>query len=307
MKIAVVFGGGAARGLAHIGVLKVFEKENFPIPLIVGTSVGAVIGGLYALEPNAEKLEDFILQYLSSEVFKKLKIDFFLQQNDQKEKPRRRFLPPISSFLEKGIFFGRSLTRLSFVSPEIIRENSHYLFGDSQFKDSKIPVYFTATNMKSGKEQILEQGLMREAAAASCAIPSILPPIYIDGKPFVDGGCISLVPICASRKLGADFIIACNVSKDKINSVFPLNNGFDVAVRAYEITLFSLRLQQLQDADILISPKVGEVNWADFAKAKECIQKGEEAAKKALKEFWKKKLFKQIKKLFLLGPKQPYT
>ena len=108
--------------------------------------------GLYALYPKAEELEHRILKYIESEPFKKLRMDFFHQENEGKKKRFRRFFSPIPSFLERGIFFGRSLTRLSFISSEIIEENSYYLFEDAQFEEAHIRVHFTATDLDSGKE-----------------------------------------------------------------------------------------------------------------------------------------------------------
>ena len=297
MKIALALGGGAARGLAHIGVIKVLEEAGIHIHLIVGTSVGAIIGGLYALDPSARRLEKLIIEYIESAPFKKLRFDFFNQQSEM-SKPVKRFLPPIPSLLEKGIFFGRSLSRLSFIHPEIVEENSYHLFGESQCQESRIPVHFTATDLNSGTEVILSRGIIRDAVAASCAIPSILPPVFIEGRPLVDGGCISLVPISASRRLGADLVVACNVGRSRLSLTYPLKSGFDVASRAYEITLFSLRLHQMKEADILISPDIDDFNWADFARAREYIQRGEQAARLALKGFKKKKLLKQIQRFF---------
>lgn len=298
MKIALALGGGAARGLAHIGVLKVLEEERIKFDLIVGTSMGALIGGLYALNPKAGDLEDRVLTYLESELFKKLRIDSFQRDNTKEDKPKRRRFPSMPGFLEKGIFFGRSLTRLSLISPETVQENSRYLFGESAFPESRIPLYLTATDVESGTESILSQGLIREAVAASSAIPSILPPVCIDGKTLIDGGCVSLVPIRASRQLGAHMVIACNVGKDRLNPIYPLKSGLDVAMRSYDITLFYLRAYQIQGADVLISPEVGDINWADFSRAKECIQKGETAARLALKEIRRRKLLKRIRRFF---------
>ena len=301
MKIALVLGGGAARGLAHIGVLKVLEREKFPIHLIIGTSTGALIGGLYALNPKADEVENRLLEYIESDPFKKLRMDFFHQESEKKIKRRRRFLSPIPGLLERGIFVGRSLTRLSFISPEIIQENSYYLFGESRFQESRIPMYITATDLDSGTERILSRGLMRDAVAASCAIPSILPPVYIEGRPLVDGGCISLVPISAARRLGAHMVMACNVGSNQLNLHYHLRNSFDVAARAYEITLFFLRRRQIREADVLISPKVSNINWADFSKAREYIQRGEQAAKQALKGLWKKRLLKRLQRFLFFS------
>ena len=301
MKTALVLGGGAARGLAHIGVLKVLEEEKFPIHLIVGTSIGALIGALYALNPNAKELEKRLLEYIESEPFKKLRMNFFQQETEKREKPRRRFLFPIPSLLERGIFIGRSLTRLSFVSPEVIQENSRYLFGGSRLEESRIPIYITTTDLASGMERILSRGLMRDAVAASCAIPSISPPVYIEGSPMVDGGCISLVPISAARRLGARMVIASNVGSSKLNPNYHLRHSLDVAARAYEITLFFLRRLQICEADVLISPKVSDINWADFSKAKDYILKGEQAARYALKAIWRKKLVKRIQHFFFFN------
>lgn len=301
MKTALVLGGGAARGLAHIGVLKVLEEEKFPIHLIVGTSIGALIGALYALNPKAKELEKRLLEYIESEPFKKLRMNFFQQETEKREKPRRRFLFPVPSLLERGIFIGRSLTRLSFISPEIIQENSRFLFGESRFEESHIPMYITTTDLTSGTERIVSRGLMRDAVAASCAIPSISPPVYIEGSPMVDGGCISLVPITAARRLGAKMVVACNVASDKLNPNYHLRHSLDVAARAYEITLFFLRRGQICKADVLISPSVSDINWADFSKAREYILKGEQAARGALKSLWKKRLVKQIQRFFFFG------
>lgn len=305
MKIALALGGGAARGLAHIGVLKVLEEERFQFDLLVGTSIGAIIGGLYALDPRADSLEKRVLEYLESEPFKKLRIDSFIREGAEESgnKPRKWLLPVIpTGLLEKGIFFSRSLTRLSFISPDVVRENSSYLFGEARFQESRIPLYLVATDIESGTEIILSQGLIREAVAASCAIPSILPPVCIGGRTLVDGGCISLVPIHASRQLGADLVIACNVGKSRLKPLHSLKSGLDVVMRSYDITLFSLRNNQLREADVLICPRVGEFNWADFSRARECIQEGEKAARQAIREIRKKKLWKRIRRLFLFSP-----
>jgi len=302
IKIALALGGGAARGLAHIGVLKVLEEEKVKVDLIVGTSIGAIIGGLYALDPRAERLEKRVLEYLESEPFRKLRIDSFHQDKAKENSNRsRRWLLPLipTGFLEKGIFLSRSLTRLSFISPDIVRENSRYLFGDSKFHESRIPLYLIATDIGSGTEAILSRGLIREAVAASCAIPSVMPPVCIDGKLLVDGGCVSLVPIQAARRLGADLVIACNVGKSRLAPLKPLKSGLEVIIRSYDITLFYLRNHQLKEADVLICPKVGEVNWADFSRAKECIREGEGAAREAIGEIRRKKLWKQIRRFFL--------
>ena len=159
--------------------------------------------------------------------------------------------------------------------------------------------YVTATDLNSGSEKILSRGLIRDAVAASCAIPSISPPVYIEGRPMVDGGCISLVPISASRRLGAGMVIASNVGTSQLNPHYHLRHSFDVAARAYEITLFFLRQRQICEADVLISPKVSDINWADFSRAKEYIQKGELAAREVLKGLWKKRLIKRIQHFFL--------
>jgi len=301
MKIALALGGGAARGLAHVGVLKVLEKEGFHFDLIVGTSIGAIIGGLYALNPRAEDMEDRILKYLESEEFKKFRMDSFRRESEKKDISLKRFIPLIPNLLERGIFFGKSLTRLSFISSEIVKENSLYLFGESSFQESRIPLYVVATDMDSGTEYVLSQGLIRDAVAASCAIPSILPPVCIEGKTLVDGGCVSLVPINAARQLGATLVIACNVGKSQLSTSYPLKSGFDVVMRSYDITLFSLRSHQIMGADVLISPEVSDLNWADFSSAKECIQKGEQAARLAIGQIRKKKLLKQIRRLIFLN------
>ena len=295
LKVGLALGGGGARGLAHIGVLKVLERENIPIDLITGTSMGAIIGGVYALKKDISAIEKIAEKYSKISEFN---IDFSFSEKERKDKPF--FLKKMSDFLKKGYILNLELRRKYIDEGEGIKKIIKDLVGDKAFTDTKIPFAVVAADLVKGEKVILNQGKLFDALLASSSIPGMFPPVILDKKILVDGGIVDVVPIQAAQSLGANFVIGVNVGQT-IKRRVEFNNAVEIFFRSDSITSAELRKLQLSFADVVITPKIGRFHWSDFSKPEQCIREGEIAAqniilelKKKLKKakpIWWKKLF----------------
>jgi NTE family protein len=282
LKVGLALGGGGARGLAHIGVLKVLKRENIPINLIVGTSMGAIIGAAYALKKDISTLEKIVEKYSKIGVFN---INLSFSEKEKKDKPY--FFKKMSDFLKKVYAFNLELRREYLNDGEDLKKIINDLVGDKVFADTKIPFAAVAADLIKGEKVILNQGKLFNALLASASIPGIFPPIILDGKTLVDGGIVDVVPIETARSLGANFIIAVNVSPT-LKKRFEFSNAVEILFRSDSITNNELIKLQLSSADLVINPKVGRFHWSNFSKPEKFIREGEIAAQNVLSELKKK-------------------
>jgi len=282
LKVGLALGGGGARGLAHIGVLKVLERENIPIDLITGTSMGAIIGGVYALKKDISAIEKITEKYSKISEFN---IDFSFSEKERKDKPF--FLKKMSDFLKKGYILNLELRRKYINDGEGIKKIIKDLVGDKAFTDTKTPFAAVATDLVKGEKVILGQGKLFDALLASASIPGMFPPVLLDKKILVDGGIVDVVPIEAAQSLGANFVIGVNVSQT-LKKRAEFDNAVEIFFRSDSITSAELRKLQLSFADVVITPKVGRFHWSDFSKPEQCVREGEVAAQNAILELKKK-------------------
>ena len=295
LKVGLALGGGGARGLAHIGILKVLERESIPIDLITGTSMGAITGAVYALKKDISAIEKITEKYSKISGFN---INLSFSEKERKDKPF--FLKKMSDFLKKGYILNLELRRKYINDGEELKKIIKDLVGDKAFTDTKIPFAAVAADLVKGEKVILTQGKLFDALLASASIPGMFPPVISDKKILVDGGIVDVVPIEAARSLGANFVIAVSVSQT-IKKREEFNNAVEIFFRSDSITSAELRKLQLSFADVVITPKVGRFHWSDFSKPEQCIREGEIAAQNAILELKKKlKKIKQSwwKKLF---------
>lgn len=295
LKVGLALGGGGARGLAHIGVLKVLERENIPIDLIIGTSMGAIIGAVYALTKDITAIEEIAEKYSKISEFN---IDLSFGEKERKDKPF--FLKKMSDFLKKGYILNLELTRKYLNDGGEIRKIIKELIDNKTFEDTKIPFVAVAADLVRGEKVIMRRGKLFDALLASASIPGMFPPVILDKKILVDGGIVDVVPVEVAQSLGANFIIAVNVSQT-IKKRFEFNNAVEILFRSDAITSAKLRKLQLSFADVVITPKVERFHWSDFAKPEQCIREGEIAAQntilelkeklKSAKPNWWRKLF----------------
>ena len=282
LKVALALGGGGARGLAHIGVLKVLERENIPIDIITGTSMGAIIGGVYALKKDISAIEKVAEKYSKISEFN---IDFSF--NEKGEKDKSFFLKKMSDFLKKGYILNLELRRKYINDGEGVKKIIKELVDDKTFSDTKIPFATVAADLVKGEKVILNQGKLFDALLASSSIPGMFPPVILDKKILVDGGIVDVVPIGVAQSLGANFVIAVSVSQT-IKKRTEFSNAVEIFFRSDSITSAELRKLQLSFADVLITPKVGRFHWSDFSKPEQCIREGEMATQDAISELKQK-------------------
>ncbi|MFC1952646.1 patatin-like phospholipase family protein [Chloroflexota bacterium] len=251
IKVGLALGTGAARGLAHIGVLKALEREGILVDMIAGTSLGALVGAFYAYGQSVEDMEKLVVDLGAKRL----------------------------SFL-----FDPVLPRTGLLRGRKIEEALKTVIGGACFDDLKIPFACVATNIYSGEEVVIQEGTVWEAVRASCSIPVVLAVVERDGKYLVDGALVNPVPVHTVRAMGADFIIAVNVipGSERPGNTEP--SLFTVIMQTIHISSYQFIQESLEGADIVIEPKVQKIGYADFHYARECILQGELAANRMISE-----------------------
>jgi NTE family protein len=243
-KIAVVLGAGSSKGFAHIGVLKILESNKIPIHMIVGTSVGSVVGCLYAYGYDA-----FQLQKLSFSVEKGDIVDLVIPEN-------------------------------GFIKGEKLEEWVNKTLKYTPIEKLKIPFYAVAADIQSGQEVAFGSGSTGMAVRASCSIPGVFRPVKIGERMYVDGGVVSPVAVDVAKKFGGDIVIAVDISAGA-ERTFP-QNTVETMLQSFNIMYSRLASIQICKADVVIAPKVGQIGSADFSKRHEAILEGEKAALEVL-------------------------
>ncbi len=275
-KIGIVLGGGGARGLAHIGVLRVLERENIPVDYIVGTSAGAIIGGLYAQTGKVSEVERRIRTYLESPQYKKIAKSL---EKTKRDSTFGLWMDRLAHFIKHQYMLVRSLTALGLLERNILEEAIAMLFDEQDIRDLRLPFAAVATDLSKGEEVVFTSGSIRKAIVASSAIPGVFPPLRWNGKYLVDGCVLANLPVHVAYALGVDRTIAVDVSRD-FSRPQQFRNGLDVLFRADEITAHELYLLELKKASVVIRPKMGNAHWADFYRIDSFIRMGEQATEK---------------------------
>jgi NTE family protein len=281
-KIGLALGGGGARGLGHIGVLKVLQREGIHPNLIVGTSMGALVGGAYAIKPDAIALERLTLDYLNPEgrQNRQLRVLGRLHWQEPEKSDRLHRLLRIA---EKELALSLFLVRKSMLSERDVRRMLKAVLPDIQLEETRIPFAVTTVDLISGREVILNRGPLIQAVMASCAVPGVMPPVPWNGKLLADGGVIDPLPCRPAKEGGSDFVIGVDVGSCVCRPQ-PLMDGVDEIHRAMEIICFHLNKQSKEYADVVIEPDVKGVDWTDFLKYKDLIRNGEEAAESEIEK-----------------------
>ena len=243
-KVALVLGAGAAKGFAHVGVLKVLEANHVPVHMVVGTSVGSFVGSLYAYGYPAYDLQK------------------------------------IAMGLEKWEIADLTVPDNGFVKGEKLEAYVNRMIRGTTMEALRIPFYAVATDIGSGEEMVFGKGNTGAAVRASCSIPGVFQPVRIGNRTYVDGGVVSPVAVDAARRLGADVVIAVDISGD-VSGVIP-ETTLDTIFQSVNMMYAKIAAAQLSRADVVIRPKVGHIASGDFTKRHEAILEGERAAQAAL-------------------------
>jgi NTE family protein len=273
-RIGLALGGGGARGLSHIGVLKVFEKEGIPIDVIAGTSIGAVVGGAYACGVSPEELEKKVLTYVESAEFQS---SVFKAMADIYGGKQESLAQKIEIFLKNQFYIIQMLFKPGILSKDIFQSMIDYFIPDMLIQDTRIRFRAVATDLITGEEIVYSEGPIREAVMASSAVPGAIEPVKKGERLLSDGGIISMVPVNVVKKEGANVIIAVAVDRS-IPTYEELMTVKDIINRASDITSAKLEEYELMGADIVIRPFVKNMHWADFSQTTDLVREGEKTA-----------------------------
>jgi len=292
MKIGLALGGGGARALAHIGVLKALEEFDIKIDFISGTSMGAIVGGLYALNPNAQILEEMIGGSLSK--YKKDFASFKSYALGASIEEKKIFLEKAFNFVKDLYLWNLKIVKPYLLDPKPLFKVLKDLFKNSTFDDCKIPFVATAVDIMTGEVITLDKGSIFKAVVASSALPGVFPPLKSKDRVLVDGG--ALMPLPAIILKGkADFIIGVS-TEQKFKPSQDMRNALDILFTVDRLRYLKVIEYGLKDADFVLEPDVGDYFWSDFDAVNNIVDNGlDETLKK------KKLLLSALKKAKIIS------
>ena len=246
LNLGLALGSGAARGFAHVGVIQVLEEAGIQPDLVVGTSAGSLVAALYASGKNSAQLRRVAETMEEAEI--------------------TDWMMPI---LNRGALRGEALAR--YVNTQV---------GGRLIEQMKIPLGIVATDLHNGEPMLFRRGNTGSAVRASSAVPAVFQPVKIGTREYVDGGLVSPVPVRQAREMGANVIIAVDISTDPEGS--PASDTFQILMQTFNIMGKSLNTVLLKDADVVVKPALMGVKSADFAARRKSIEAGREAMLKAM-------------------------
>lgn len=267
-RVALVLGGGGARGFAHIGVLKILREEGIPVDLVTGTSIGALVGGLFAAGVPVEKMEHLAedigwekITNISAEAVVKLLVAEKLLSTEKMEK---------------------------YIAQQI---------GNKRFDELKIPFACVATDLKTGEKIIFREGLVVPAVRASATVPGVFEPVEYRQRYLVDGGLVDNLPVEVAKILGADIIIAVAVGADftqysTANILLTLNQAIYIQSEV-------LTQEEIKQAHLVVRPRVKDITAVELWRARECIDAGISATQKMIPEIKNLIMKETFARLFL--------
>ncbi len=277
-KIGLALSGGGARGLAQIGILKVLEREGIPIDFIAGTSMGGILGGLYAAGYSAEELEriakDIDWNDLMTDTPSRLSL--FLSQREEKEGSLFQFrLDGLKPYIPTALTSGQKLTNLfTGLCTRAHLTSKWFRNPQSSFDNLKIPFRAVTTDLVTGERVILDSGDLAEALKATMAIPLAFSPVESGDRLLVDGGLVDPIPVDVTKEMGADLVIAVNT----VSALLPadrIKTPLDVANQATSIMSLPKQREELAKADFGITPDLAGFSSVDFDRTAELIAAGE--------------------------------
>lgn len=239
-KVGLALGSGGLRGLAHVGVLRVLEREKIPVDYIAGCSIGSMIGALYC----AGQQPDTILK--------------------------------LARHLKRNYWLDFIIPKMGIVSGEKVLQVMRLLTQQKSFADLKTPLAVVATEINHGKEVVFTEGDLAKAVRASISVPGIFVPYQWDDMLLVDGAVLNPTPIDVVRKMGADIVIGVDLAY--ASTVSSITNMFDVIIQSIDIMERELSKHRQPHCDVLIRPEISHISPSSFESIEECVALGEAAA-----------------------------
>jgi NTE family protein len=278
-RVGLVLSGGGARGLAHVGVLQALEELRIPVDAIAGTSMGAVVGGLYASGMTAGEIDELMRSFDWSAAFRdrpaRNTLNFRRKQDDREFLVRFPLgIQGASLRVPRGLIQGQRLT-------QTLRIETMPVAAVEDFDELPTPFRAVAADLETGERVVLERGDLTAAMRASMSAPGVFSPAQRDGRLLVDGGLVENLPIDTARAMGVDVLIVVDVSfplylRDELTSPLEVTNqAFAILIRGRTLE----QRQKLSPADIVLDPALGRFPSADFSRVPQALRAGEEAAR----------------------------
>jgi len=276
-KLGLALGGGAARGIAHIGLLQWLEEHRIPVDFIAGTSMGGLVGGAYAAGMTPEEIRELMRDADWDIIF--LADSPFKYKTFRRKEDARQFPALIELGLKNGLKLPSGLNAGQGVQSMLDRIAAPYPRLDS-FNELPTPFRAVATDLDRAVVVVLDRGSLAEAMRATMAIPGVFTPVTLDGRLLVDGGTLDNVPADVTRNMGADVVVAVNVSSTT-DGFTPPTNFVDVLGRAMDTMMAVGVAKALQSADVVITPDLRGFPGTDYRRSDEIVARGYEAAEAA--------------------------
>jgi len=278
-RIALALSGGGARGIAHVGVLKVLEELRVPVHCVVGTSMGAIVGGTYASGRSTREMETIVLEADWAEIFRDNppRRETAIRRKIDDYKPLFGFevgLRDGSIALPKGVIAGVSIE-------SFFRQMAQPAAAITDFDKLPVPFRAIATDLETGAAVVLGKGSVAQAMRASMSVPGAIAPVEIDGRLLVDGGLADNLPIDNARRLCGDVVIAVNISTPPLRRE-QITSAASVTVQMINfigLQTVKEQLKSLTAEDVLIAPELGDISASGFDRSRDAIRIGEEATR----------------------------
>ncbi|MEE8341838.1 MAG: patatin-like phospholipase family protein [Candidatus Neomarinimicrobiota bacterium] len=278
VKIGLALGGGGARGVAHIGVLKVLHNNGIIPDIIGGTSAGALVGAMYAATQDPDWINKRFKEFLTSDEYKSMGIDRL--QSDQSPES---VIGQVTKFVQDRLVFAMALTRNSIIKKDRLKKAFEYLLPVKTFEELKIPLDVYATDLQTGETICYSSGNLIDAVTQSGSIPGFVEPTEKNGKLIVDAGVSAPLPV-RELKDKAGFIIGVDISRGAPAKPMNKVNIIEIITRADRITLQHYTDMLANESDFTIRPDVLGLHWSAFNKYDTLMENGYKAAEDNITE-----------------------
>ena len=280
-KIGLVLSGGGAKGMAHVGILRYMEKAGIRPDFIVGTSMGSVVGGLYALGYSADELEEIILN-IDWDILITNRVGFNDIAFEEKEYYNRYLV-------ELPVIEGKVSLPSGLIHGQMLSETLHYYTWPANniadFDDFPIPFRCITTDVKTGEGIVLKGGYLHDALRASIAIPTFFTPFDMDSTLVVDGGVVNNFPVDVVKEMGADIVIGVNVGDEDFVDPKEIGSFSGILMQIAMSKSYSRLRQNIKDTDIYIKPDLKNYSTGSFSKFREILELGDLAGQKHAQRF----------------------
>jgi NTE family protein len=275
-KVAVVLSGGSALGMAHVGVLQVIEKAGIPIDMVLGTSMGSIVGGLYAAGYSPDQMDAIITQIDWSNVFTERRDS----PGDRYDWLKRERFPLRLGFDRHGVSLGAALLSGQNVLSLFTELTLHDL-AVRDFDELPVPYRAVAADILTGEKVVISRGSLAEAMRCSMSIPGIFRPFETGGRTVVDGGIADNMPVDVARQMGADIVIAVESRLGNPRSAESLTSSLAITAQTLNLLIQQNMIAARRDADLVISPDLHEYNMMSYNDAVQIVQRGREGGQAA--------------------------